>query len=156
MKKIKQIKSYLNNLHEWQTLTDNNTWEVIVIKENVTNVGTYFKPKRSNFMKVWQEPKELIKVKSYLWWFFQYLPFLSCYCDNWNRINFKDFREDLPINMNSFCSMKKRMSEYWIINKYKWQWYLNPIIAVKSENIKTELWIMFKDKNEKFYWVINL
>ena len=49
--------------------------------------------------------------------------------------------------------VKPMLTKNWLLKKHLWVFYINPIIATKWKAVNPNLVSIFKEENEKFYWV---
>jgi hypothetical protein len=133
---------------------DTITWEYTkmqverkVVRERITPIKRFMK----TFLS-WNQ----IAIYNTVWEDCKYLWVLWDCMGYDNEINFKKFKQEIWMSSASFSRLRKRMIEKWIIATDWVQFYLNPIIAIKSEAIPVSLVDLFAMKNHTLYNITKL
>lgn len=130
------------------------TWEYtrLIVERKIIN--NRFKPNKI-FMKTflwWNQ----IKIYSVAWEDCKYFWVLwDCMWYD-NELNIQKFKSIIWITESNFSKLKKRLYDNWVIAEINKQYFMNPIIAIKSDTIQSELWNLFEEKNHILYWIDNL
>lgn len=112
----------------------------------------HFKSKR-HFMKLFLS-QDIVADK--VWDDYKYIAYISSVLWYDNEINIIRFREKINISNQAFYALKKRLIEKWVIKEIWKEYYLNPLIWVKSETISYDLSQEFKEVNSKLYSITEL
>lgn len=146
-KYIKSIKvwDYENVYVEWE---DGELRKVEVQKKWLW----HFKSKR-HFMKLFLS-QDIVADK--VWDDYKYIAYISSVLWFDNEINMIRFREKINISNQAFYALKKRLIEKWVIKEIGKEYYLNPLIWVKSETISYDLSQEFREINARLYSITEL
>lgn len=152
MNNIKYCKKI--NIKPWDVYYKQNkeTWEIEYI-EPIKQYWPKFITPIIKFMKVFTEWNIQTIIFKIIWEYYKYIGvLLDC---TWydNVINMAKFRKTINITDPAFSKLKFKLKELNIFKEIEWEFFLNPIIWIKSEKISKELWDLFKKSNKELFWI---
>jgi coenzyme F420-reducing hydrogenase beta subunit len=68
-----------------------------------------------------------------------------------NSIKMERFKSTISLSENAYYALRKKLVDNAVIAEKDKEWYINPIIMMKSDKVLTDVWLLFKDKSKKIY-----
>lgn len=133
---------------------DEITWEaeeVIIRKIYNKRIITH----KTKFMMIFTEGIQTAIYKE-IWEYYKYIWVLSDCTWYDNTINLTRFRKVIDISDPAYSRLKKKLIDFWMIAEKEKEYYLNPIIWVRKQEIDLDIWDLFKTKNKELYNITEL
>lgn len=159
MKNINKVNKYIDNnivnlIDNWEIWFYNKlTWEIIEWPVIKTTKYKYKLSNKKEFMKKWTDRDLNVAIKKQLTLLEKELLFdILDYIDSNNAINFKSLANDYWYTPSKMSKVKSWLSAKLLIKKKRGEYFLNPLIWIKTNEIKQDLIHLFQDSFDK-YWV---
>lgn len=155
-KKSKIKRETEKNIINWNYTISNSITGDIILKENICKEVSDKIKIHLSFVKKYMIRDLLIKEIG--WNNVPYLDYIvEATLRPWQKIDIKILLEKNIIQESKYKSLRALLRKKNIIQKYNWNYYLNPYIASKTQTISTEVLEYFKwwedwiKKIETFY-----
>lgn len=104
------------------------------------------------FMKLFQDLPKDFKKKIWNDWIYVVDILLIMHYDN--SFSEPKFRKNIEVVDRVYYKVKRRLIDKWVIKKADdGDWYINPIIAGRSDKMKTDLVELFKEENSEWSYL---
>jgi len=140
-------------IKEWFYYDSN--WELIKIETELKSYNYNISIKQTKYMKLWDDVNLKIKIQDKLWWYLNHKEIILSFIDEENKVDFRKYNDFMRkkwwLNPN-LTKIKNKFIKEWLIKKYEWNYYLNPILWIKEKEISQFLIQLFENEI-RTYWV---
>lgn len=142
---VEQWKKYYECSEDWELLEIKKTRDVLIWGK----ISFY----NSLFMKLWNDWRLEVFYEK-IWQDCQYIiPLAACVIDYDNSINMWKLQNMLWLSVPWWYVLTKRLRKKWIIGKIQKEWFVNPFIFWKWNNIRADVFHLFRETTAMLYWI---